>query len=575
MLIIKQQLVKAIKKYLMIEVLPQELTRPPKVDLGDWTWPCFSLAKEKKQSPIKVAQELAQSLNKVNDIWDKVEASGPYINFYLKDKYWNRLVLSQSGRAPIFPAEKIMIEYSQPNTHKEFHVGHLRNACLGSSLVNLYRFVGQEVISANYIGDIGMHVAKCLWGLKNLPEFKNKINSNELNSADLAMAYTQVCQRESVMKEDPSQSEKLMDFYHEVAEIYREIEDDKSAIHRLWGKTKKISMHDFHRIYAELNIEFDEWFWESVEEKNGKTLLNSLLKSKKIKYLKESQGAVIADLKDFGLDVLVLIKSDGNSLYGAKDLPLGKKKFDEFGVDKSIYVVDNRQQLYLKQIFKLLDLFGYEKQTKIHVSYDFVTLAEGAMASRKGNVVTYDSLMEQVKKKVKEETEKRHSDWSTEKVAQTAEKIAFAAIKFFMLKYDNNSVIVFDIDKATALDGASGPYLLYVLARINSILTKMSWLYNLGPVKYELLNSPEEKELIALLSRFEEVVELAVVKQQPSFVANYLLELAQNFNSFYHEHSVLRSSWPIRRARYKLLLAIKKTMELGLQLLNISGLREM
>jgi arginyl-tRNA synthetase len=560
----KEKLAGEIARVLKISVIAKDLSTPPKVEMGDFSWSCFVLAKERKQAVNEVAQELAQTLNKTSgQSWQRVEAIGPYVNFYLDLGKWNHLVLTGDLNFPK-TGKKLMIEFSQPNTHKEFHVGHLRTAFLGASLVNIFRTLGNEVVAANYIGDAGVHVAKCLWYVDKFnPELIHEENESE------AKFYGRMYS--SAVKMIDEQPELMA----EVSAVQKKIESHDDHFYPLWQSSKAKSFDAFLNIYKRLDIKFDEWFWESEEEVAGRECLRDIMAKKSVSQIKESEGAIIADLREFGLEVLVLIKSDGNVLYGTKDLPLGKKKFDQFGVDKSIYVIDNRQSLYVKQIFKLLDLLGYENKEKVHVSYDFVTLPDGAMASRKGNVVALEDFLDAVKSKVLEETVKRHSDWPEEKCSAISEKIALAAVKFFMLKYENNSVIVFDMVKATAIDGASGPYLMYCLARMNSLERKARWWTRWLPKDYLLLSSVEERELIKHISQFEEAIKTSALKYQPSILCTFLLDLAQRFNGFYHAQPILKSASKLQASRLALVKKVKTVMLQGLALLNIEGLDEM
>jgi len=332
-------------------------------------------------------------------------------------------------------------------------------------------------------------------------------------------------------------------------------------------------MESFLRSYDLLQVEFDAWFYESEEEDAGRKLLKKILKENSIPEIKKSEGAIIADLSEYGLDVLVLIKSDGNLLYGAKDLPLAIKKFKKYKIDKSIYVIDVRQSLYLKQIFKLIDLLGYSDKEKIHIPYDFVTLPEGAMASRKGNVVPFEKFYAEIFSHSLVETEKRHEDWNLEKKQFTAKMISLAAIKFGMLKYDNQSIIVFDVAKALAFDGDTGPYLLYAIARVNSILRRES--LNGQKVNYAALKEPAEKKLILHIAKFDETVAAAGREFAPSKICTDLLELARLFSSFYHDVPVLKAEPKEKAARLALVERVGAVLREGLGLLNIDAVDEM
>jgi arginyl-tRNA synthetase len=559
----KQKISEYLSGLLEKQITAGDLSTPPTMAMGDFAFPCFTLAKEQKKSPVEVAKDLVAKIQL--DFVEKIEAAGPYVNFFIKDSLIAEKILNENVARGADPTgERVMFEYSQPNTHKEFHVGHLRNACLGASLVNMSRYLGHDVVAANYIGDTGVHVAKCLW---NLTKFHSSDNIPENKGEFLGNIYSEAVAKLSENK----------DLEKEVSAIQAELEKGSpdSELVKLWQETKEWSLDSFRRIYDLLGIKFDVWFWESEEEIAGRALIEKILAENKIPEIKKSEGALIADLREYGLEVLVLIKSDGNVLYGTKDLPLGKKKFDNYELDRSVYIVDNRQSLYIKQIFKLLDLLGYENKQKYHVAHDFVTLPEGAMASRKGNVITLENFYEEVFLMAREETKKRHTDWTEDKLNRSAKFITLAAVKFWMLKYDNNSVIVFEKEKALAFDGDTGPYLLYTIARLNSILNQPEGKLDSGSVNYDLLIEESEKRLMRHMAAFAETVALATTEYSPSRLATYLLQLAQNSNTFYHNCPVLKADEELKNSRLALIEKAKAILIQGLELLNITCLDEM
>jgi arginyl-tRNA synthetase len=557
---LKKQISVFIRELTGVQINPQDFREPPNETMGDLSLPCFDLAKKLGKNPVEIANMLAESL-KIKFV-HKIVVQGPYLNIFLKPGFLNKLVVAGKKKItlPKDERKKIMLEYSQPNSHKEFHVGHLRNAVLGSSLVNILRWQGHKVVAANYIGDAGVHVAKCLW---NLTKFHAGDTIPENKGEYLGAIYA-----EAVAKLEENE-----EYAKEVSALQKKLEKGDPELMKLWRETKEWSMQSFLRSYDLLQVEFDAWFYESEEEKSGRKLLKRILKENSIPEIKKSEGAIIADLTAYDLSVLVLIKSDGNLLYGAKDLPLAIKKFKKYKIDKSIYVVDVRQSLYLKQIFKVMDLFGYADKEKVHIPYDFVTLPEGAMASRKGNVVTFEKFYAEIFSHSLAETEKRHEDWTQEKKEFTAKMISLSAIKFGMLKYDNQSIIVFDVAKSLAFDGDTGPYLLYAIARVNSILRKES--LTVQKVNYAALNEPSEKKLILHLAKFDETVASSGADFAPSKLCSYLLELARLFSTFYHDVPVLKAEPKERTARLALVERVGAVLREGLGLLNIDAVDEM
>lgn len=539
-----------------------EITAPPESEMGDLALPCFYLSKLLRVSPNQIAAELKQKI-KADDLIKEVQNVGPYLNFFLDSALLNQQILKEIASrgdqygSQKFGQEKVMIEYSQPNTHKEFHIGHLRNALLGSSLVNLYRFCGFKVVAANYIGDVGAHVAKCLWALE---KFHAKEELPENKGKYLGKIYT-----EAVRKVEDSEK-----FKQEADVVLQKLENGDEKWLTLWQKTRKWSLDEFNEIYKTLGIKFDNFFYESEVEKPGKKIVEELLEKK---VAEKSDGAIIIDLEKYNLKKFLLLKSDGSSLYSTKDLALAQLKFKKFKIKESILVVDTRQNFYLQQLFKTLEVMGF-KEKMAHIPYEFVTLKEGAMASRSGNVVLFEDFFEQIVAHAEKETIQRHKNWPEKKIKAVAKKIALSAIKFNMLKVNNGSIIVFDIDEALSFDGFSGPYLQYTLSRISSVVKKAG-VKSFGRIDYSKLNTDLEKELILKLAEFPEAVRQAKNDNEPSVVTKYLFDLSRLFANFYQQAPILASESGTRQARLVLLLAVRQVLSNGLALMGIEPMEQM
>lgn len=562
---IKKEIIEAVSAALgqQLDEAQLEFSRPPEAAMGDLALPCFYLAKLTRISPNQIAAELKEKIRPKGAI-ASVQNLGPYLNFYLSEKYLAKQVLKEiDKKGPKYgegakDKERIMLEYSQPNTHKEFHVGHLRNAVLGAALVNLLRLNGKKVIAANYIGDIGSHVAKCLWALDKF--HKNDPEPAEHKGQYLGRLYTEavnLCAENDAYKE-------------EAAAVQKKLESGDKYFTALWKKTRAWSLEEFDGIYKILGAKFDKVFFESEVEKPGKKMVDDMLLKK---IAEKSQGAVIVDLDKYGLKQFLLLKSDGSSLYSTKELALAKLKFDKFKIDASYVVVDSRQSFYFKQFFKTLELIGFKKKTA-HIAYEFVTLPEGAMASRKGNVVLFEQFLAEVVAAAEEETRKRHQDWPAEDIKKTAEKIALSAIKFSMLKTSRQNAIVFDMKEALSFDGFTGPYLQYTVTRINSILRKES-ARPLKTIDFNKLTERKEKELLLLLAQFPQVINEAAAALEPAQLGQYLFELAKAFSSYYAEVKIIGSEQATMAARLALISAISQVMSTGLAVLGIETLEKM
>ena len=578
----RQEIVEALSTaYPDINIKPEDFVYPPKPELGDLSLPLFQCAKEGGKNPAALAQELAETLNAShpNSILS-IKAAGPYLNFFL-DKSWFisetiNTVLNQTdnyGHNHDGNNQSVMIEYSNGNTHKECHVGHLRNIAYGDAVNHLLSLNGWQVIPVSYINDFGGFTAKTLWFYLSEEKRLGKTAHEELitktsNKGALLGRYYAA----SVAK-----LEAKPEYKEDVTEIMKAIESRKGEIYELWQKTKAWSVDQLQSIYDQLGIRFEHTFYENEYLDRGLEVVKKLYGEN---VLVKSQGAIIANLEEWKLGVLPIIRSDGTSLYPVADLALAIAKFDyEPRLVKSICVVDVRQGLYFKQLFKVLELMGY-KQHFVHLGYDFVTLPDGMMSSRSGNIVTYEELVEAARDKAKKETASRHSDWDEDKISQIAEALAIGALKFEMLKVGGDKTIVFDVNEALRFDGYTAAYLQYTGARINSIFKKEAANYHLinhdfSDIDWSKLSLEIEIQLTSKIAKYPEIIRQAGQSYNPAEVARYLFELAQLTNDYYHQAPVISAEEDIKNARLGLLKAASQTLKNGLNLLGIEALKEM
>lgn len=533
--------------------------RPKDDQFGEYTTNiALVVAKQAKKNPMDIAALLREKL--ASEDFEKIEVAHPgYLNFYFPSRYFQDIVASVLQPAyPELPAlrqrEKVMVEYSQPNTHKEFHIGHLRNVFIGSTLVNVLRKTGDTVIAANYIGDTGTHIAKCLWGLTAFHSGED-LDAVPDKAEFLGKVYAEATQR---IEENP-------EYETAFKALQKRFEAGDAELVALWEKTRQWSLDEFERIYAELGVSFDEYFFESVEEQEGKALLPELLEQGVVK---GSDGAIVADLDQYGLGVLVLVRTDGSALYGLKDIPLAKKKFEMFGIDRSVYVVDIRQSLYFRQLFKILELYGFRKQMA-YCGYEFVSLKGGeSMSSRKGNIVPARALIDAVTANVMRQFP----------LSPHPEDIALGAIRFAMLKHSAGSKIEFDMEEAVRLDGATGPYVQYAYARIASIRAKAAEkgiVWEQGPVHGRTLEE-KEKNLIREIARFPELLLEVRESYETHKLAHYALRLADRFHSFYNDCIILdEKKRELSGERLKMALAVQKVLGETLSLMGIAAPEKM
>jgi arginyl-tRNA synthetase len=553
-----------------LEVSYRDLEPPPNRAAGDLAYACFPAAKQQKRNPAELAAELAGRFQ-AGGLVASVTAAGPYLNFKFDRIGYSQGVIQdvlaapeQWGHTPADDRDQVMVEYAQPNTHKELHVGHLRNLTLGLAIVNLWRAVGRQVIPVAYIGDVGAHVAKCLWCLRNFhaDEIKQP-PTDKSKGAWLGEIYAEATQR-------IGDDEKLKG---EVAELQRQLEAGDPELTALWQQTREWSLEEFRQVFGELGVDLERWYYESDVEQAGKDTAKEML-AQDIAEVGE-RGALIVDLEEQDLGKALILKSDGSALYMTKELALAKLKFQQYPeIGHSIHIVDSRQSLYFKQFFAMLKLLGFDRQLT-HLAYEFVTLKDGAMSSRTGNVVTYQQFRNEIVARAEQEVEKRHADWDPARRRTAAWQVAEAAMTFGMLKQDPDKPIVFDIESALAFDGFSGPYLQYAHARLASILRKAEWSpTNQAPAD----GSPDEDELAVLTvaARLPEVVRLAAQSGKPSQLAQYLFDLAQAISQFYRDVPVLNAENETdRQRRLQITECLRVTLAQGLNLLGIQAPGEM
>lgn len=542
------------------------LSRPPKKGMGDVAFACFPLAKELKSAPPQIANKLLKSLEE-NSLVEKAQVFGPYLNFFLNSDESNKLILEGIITGETFKQDlvsdspKTIIEYSQPNTHKEMHVGHMRNLCLGDALIKLHRYAGVETLSTTFPGDVGTHVAKCLWYYK---KHNKETPPNTRKGAWLGSLYT----KGSTLLEDQKGTPEEDTNRKELTQILQQLHSGSGEYYDLWSETREWSIELMQEVYTWANVEFDSWYWESDVDASSVSLVEEYLEKRL--FIKDD-GAVGIDLSDDKLGFCLLLKSDGTGLYATKDLELARRKFIDQKVEKSIYVVDNRQSRHFKQVFKTLEKMGFEHAKDcFHLQYEMVELTDGAMSSRKGNVVAIQALIDQMNDKIKNDYLSKYKDtWTQNEIDHTANIVAAGAIKYGMTRVDSNKKIVFDMSEWLKLDGESGPYIQYVHARINSLLAKLDIS---GECDYSLLTHANEKEVILQLANFNTTIESALKGYKTHALCGYLYDLAKAFNSFYAECSVQNAeSEELKAARATLCNAVMITIKEGLALLGIEA----
>ncbi|MEA3355113.1 MAG: arginine--tRNA ligase, partial [Patescibacteria group bacterium] len=516
--------------------------------------------------PRELAEKIVKKLHEgsLKKLIKKIEVAGPgFINISIQKDYLikeTERVLRGDLKKKVKWGKKVMVEYAHPNTHKQFHIGHLRNILLGESISRLLETVGIKVIRTNYQGDVGLHIAKAIWGILSISKDYNLVKNKSIfkRIEFLGKAYA----KGAKAYEDSEKAKK------EIIEFNQQIYEGKGKIIELWKETRGWSLEYFDLIYKRVGTKYDKFYFES-ECGEGLEIAKKALKKR---ILKKSKGAVVFDGSKYDLDTRVFINSIGLGTYEAKELGLAPQEFSDFGeIDKCIHVVGPEQKSFFEVTFKVEELIDPKmfKDKQYHRVYELVDLKKGKMSSRTGKVVTGWWLMDEAVSKIKKNF--KVDD-------ETAEKIGVGAVKYGFLKIGPMQRIAFDMDESVSLSGNSGPYLQYTYARCQSVLLKVPNLANFATYSQSRFGTLTEKENVVLRSlyRFEEVLAEAAEELSPNLVCNFLYDLAQKYNSFYNKHRILKADKEDQKEfRLWLTMATKEILKKGLGVLGIKVLEKM
>lgn len=499
----------------------------------------------------------------------RVEAVKGYLNLYFSaPEFATRVVGSALKQAADFgrgqdTGQQIMVEFSQPNTHKAFHVGHLRNMIFGDALANILEFAGNRVIRANYIGDIGLHVMKWIWNYLNNHKDEKPPRGNQ--TGWVGKLYTEAVR---LIDQNP-------DLEAEVQDLFARWERGDHTIKATWEETRGWSLESFNQVYNTLGIRFDRIYYESEFENSGKEIVEELI-TRGIAVDERPTGPVFVRVDDLlGLRkekyrVLVILRSDSTSLYSTKDLALALRKFDDYNLDLSLYIVDIRQSLHFEQVFKTLEIGGYKQaQNCMHIAYQIVNLPGNVtMSSREGTMVLLERLINEAVERAMEIVRGNRPLLSQEAKEAIARIVGLGAIKFPMLARDNYKTLAFDWKSALDFNGYSSPYIQYACVRATSILKQApDWRTYSADYKYRL--APIEIELINLISQLPEIIQRSASEFKTLPLADLAYDVAKAFNEFYNSCPVLKAPKQVRKSRLHLVAASRQVIWNCLDVLGI------
>lgn len=541
--------------YKLIEIPPQD-------NMGDYSFPCFSLAKTMRKNPALIAEDLAEKIDLEG--FGKIENLNAYLNFYVDRKVFEEEILKEIlekkekyGSSDKGSGKNIVIDFSSVNIAKPFHIGHIRSTVIGDALRNIHNFLGYNTIASNYIGDYGtqfgtMIAAYKLWG------DEEKLRENPIK--ELLNLYVRY-------NKEAAEDEKMM---NDARAEFKNLESGEEEATRLWKHFKDISFNEFDRVYKMLDIDFDNYNGESYHSEFIPAVLEEL-KDKDL--LVESDGAYIVDLSEFDLPPAIIIKSNGSSAYITRDIATAINRKKVYDFDKNLYVVATQQNLHFQQLFEILKLMGYDFYDDCkHIPFGMVSLKDQTLSTRKGQVVFLEDVLNKAVDKTKEIMENRDS--KIENVDEVAEIVGIGAVKFQELYNNRIKDYVFDWDEVLNFDGETGPYVQYTYARAKSVLRKADFKEN-TEISFENITSDEEFALVKALGNFKDVVAKAAEKYEPSLITRHLTEIAKNFNKFYNACQINVEDEKLKAERLALTYATSIVIKTGLGLLGIKTVEQM
>ena len=534
---------------------------PPNPEMGDYAFPCFQLAKTLRQSPVKIAGDLAAKIAPEGVIAEVKQIQG-YVNFFIDRAQLSRQILNEVlnhpedfGSAQIGANKTIVIDFSSPNICKPFNIGHLRSTVIGGALKNIFNYLGYQVQGINFLGD---------WGT----QFGKVIRAYELWRHEVDIETDPIKQLLKLYVRFHEEAETNPALEVEAREWFKRLEEDDPVAMELWEYFRDITIKELERIYVRMGIEFDEYSGESFFSKKADQMANRL---EEIGLLVESEGAMVVDLSQFDLPPFLVKKSDGTTLYASRDLAAAIDRNERFGFTQSLYVVGQEQALHLKQVYKVLEMMGYDWAEKcVHVPFGLYLFSGEKMSTRKGKVIFLEDVLDEAVKLVRQVIEEKNPGLANKD--EIAEIVGVGAVLFADLKNTRIKDVQFDYDKILSFDGETGPYLQYTHARINSLLGKGGFAFTPDMhIDFNRLGEPEEAEVIKAVGEFPAKVQEAAEKLEPSIVAKYLITLAAAFNTFYNAHRIITEDVELTQARLALALAVKITLRNGLKLLGLKA----
>lgn len=561
MLDFKNIIADEIKKVTNIENIYEYIEIPANKDMGDYSLPCFKLAKELKKAPQMIANDIKEKLKINEEIVSKVEVVNGYLNFYINPLAIADTVLQEFdakkesfGDSKIGNNKTIVIDYSSPNIAKPFHIGHLRSTVIGNALYNIYKFLGYNVVGINHLGDYGTQFGKLIEGYKRWGS-EYDIENNPID--ELTKIYVRI---NNLCKEDESVLE-------ECRNNFKKLEDGDKYCTELWQKFRDLSLKEFQKVYDLLDVHFDSLNGEAFYSDKMPEIVDILEKTGK---LVESEGARVINLDEYNMPPCIIEKTNGSTTYATRDLAAIMYRARTYNFDKAIYVTSYEQILHFKQVFETAKLLGLDKKYTdglTHVPFGMVQLKTGKMSTREGNIIKLEDLLNEAISRVSKIIEEKNSN--LENKEEVAKKVGIGAVIFNDLYNSRIKDEIFDWDTMLNFNGETGPYLQYMYVRTNSVLEKVDKLPEINEVDINLLQDNASVNLIKEMYNFGNTVKQAAEKNEPYIISRYLINIAQLFSSFYNENKIICEDEKLQAARIYLTYCTNMLLKNGARLLGI------
>ena len=544
---------------LTLEEITALIEVPPNKEMGDFAFPCFKLAKVFRKAPNMIAAELSEKIE-AKGVISNVTPLGGYINFFVNKSQLAETVIKdvltkkeKYGHSDLGKDKTIVIDFSSPNIAKPFHIGHIRTTVIGNALYKIYDSQGYNTVRINHLGDYGTQFGKLIVAFK-LWGNKEAVEANPI--PELLKLYIQF----------HDEAEKHPEMEDEARAWFTKLENGDKEAKELWQWFRDESLKEFARVYDLLDIEFDSYNGESFYSDKMDRVID-IIKDKGL--LQESQGTNIVDLEEYNMPPALITKNDGSTLYMTRDLAAALYRKENYDFEKCIYVVGSQQSLHFQQLFKVLELVGFEwAKDMVHVPFGMVALEEGTMSTRKGRVVFLEDVLKQAIEKTKETMLTKNPNALN--VDEIAKQVGVGAVVFQELSNSRIKDYTFSWSRTLSFEGETGPYVQYTHARCCAVLRKAEEEVTTD-INYELLNDVDSAEVLKVIASFNKTILNAMRKNEPHIITRFVLDLAQAFNKFYHDNSILVEDSELRKARLALVCATRQALENGLKLLGMQA----